>query len=116
MADSFLGRTNIELQAEDLKVPYSFTFTVCSSLSSNDGHLPYGTNISSVAVTAYNQNGVTTSSLISGTPSVTNNVVTVKLNWPGIAGNYKLTFVVTLDNGDASKLEADFTKIYAISI
>ncbi len=113
MSDSFQGTANITLQANDSKVPYSFTFTVCSSATANNGLLPYGTNISTVTVTAYDSALSPVLTIISGTPTVASNVVTVKLGWPGSAGIYKLTFVATLDNADGTKIEADFTRVYA---
>jgi hypothetical protein len=115
ITDNFQGSADIELQANEIKVPYSFTFTVCSSATANDGHLPYGTNIASVVVYPYTVAGVAAPALISGTPTVMSNVVTVKLNWPGTAGTYKLTFVATLDNADATKIETDFKRIQAVN-
>ncbi|MDD5062778.1 MAG: hypothetical protein PHN44_10915 [Candidatus Marinimicrobia bacterium] len=114
VVDDFQGTSSITLQANDTKVPYTFTFGVCSSATANDGMIPYGMNVSSIAVTAYNSDGTPNTSLISGTPTVASNVVTCKLNWPGATGTYKLTFVVTLDNADPTKREADFKRIYAI--
>lgn len=114
--DDFQGVSWISLQANDSKVPFSFPFSICSSATANDGSLPYGTNISSVTVAAYNSAGTAvTSTMISGTPTESTNTVTVKLNWPGAVDIYKLTFVVTLDNADATKMEFDFKRVKGIA-
>ena len=118
MSDNFnLEQKTITLQPNDTKVPHTFTFSVCSSATANDGFLPYGTNIASVVVTAYNSSGTAvTATMVSGTPSVASNIVTTKLNYPGASGAYKLTMVATLDNGDATEIEADFTRVIAKDI
>lgn len=103
--DNFTGTKDIMLQPNDDAVPYTFTFSVCSSSTANDGALPYGTNISSVADTE-----------IVDSSSVNNNVVSVAMNYPTTngEGRYDLKFVATLDN--SSVLEFDFRRIYAEDI
>lgn len=115
MGDNFQGRKRISLQPNDSAVPYTFTINVCSSTTANDGFIPYGTVVSSVSVKAYNASGTDiTDTMIEGTPTVSNNVVTVNLNYPGATGEYKLTFILTLDSG--AVIEADFTRIDAEDI
>ncbi len=112
---SFQGSDKIDVQPGTSKAAYEFEFTVCSAAGANDGWLAYGRTISSVAVKAY-KHGETevdaTSDLINGTPSVANNIVTVKLDYPTVngSGRYKLEFVVTLDDG--SDDEADFGRVF----
>lgn len=114
MGDSFKTTDLVILQPNDLSVPYTFEFTVCSSATANDGALPYGDSAASVAVTAHNKAGADkTSEIISGTPSLADNVVTVVLNYPSTSGTgtYHLTFVVTTSSG--AKVEFDFNRISA---
>lgn len=114
MGDSFKSSDPIILQPNDLAVPYTFEFTICSSATANDGALPYGDSAASVAVTAHDEDGADkTSELINGTPGLADNVATVALDYPDTsgAGTYHLTFVVTTANG--SKIEFDFNRIYA---
>lgn len=70
--------------------------------------LPTGDNISAVLVKAYLDGTDTTTDLISGTPTVANNIVSVYFKYPGTTkhGIHKLTFQYTLVSG--AKDEADF--------
>lgn len=110
---NFKTSGEISLQPND-NMGYSFTVTVGSSATANDGFIPYGTTVSSVVVIAYDKDDVNvTSELIFGTPSVSQNVVSMQLKYPTTSGDgrYKLTMILTLDNGDVK--EADFDRVYA---
>ena len=112
---NFKTNGRINLQPNDV-MGYSFTITVATSTTSNDGYLPVGTSVSSVNVRAYDKDDVlVTSDLISGTPSVNNNVISMKLKYPVLSGvgRYKLTMVMVLDNGDSK--EADFSRVFALN-
>ena len=110
MLDSFSGVKNIIVQPNTNGATYTFTFSVCSSATANDGFLPYGETISSVAVTAHTESGTdATSSLITGIPTVSSNVVTVRLKYPSAVGTYHLQFVLTLASGGIE--EADFNRV-----
>ena len=101
----------ITIQPED-QMTYYFKFTNASSQHANDGSLPYGVSISSVTVTAFDSDGTNvTSLLIMGTPTVADNIVTVKLQYPGYEDQFKLTFYCTLSNGD--KKEFDFSRVFS---
>jgi len=107
------GKINIQPYDE---LGFQFEVTICSSVSANDGYIPYGTNVSTVNVIAYDKDDtVVTNDLISGTPSVATNIITVNLQYPSTngVGRYKLTFQMTLDDG--SKIEADFDRVYAVN-
>ena len=112
--DDFQGTERVLLQPTSADVARSFTFSVCSSATANDGFLPYGATIASVAVVAYDKDGtVCTSELIEGTPSLSDFTVTVLFDYPSTTGpgRYKITISATL--GDASVEEADFDRIVA---
>jgi hypothetical protein len=110
----FLGSEKIIVQPGTSKMAYEFEVTVCSAAGANDGFLAFGRTIASVVVTAH-KHGTTlvdaTSELIEGTPTVVNEVMTVKLNYPTTlgSGRYKLEFIMTLD--DTSVEEADFGRV-----
>jgi len=72
--------------------------------------LPTGNDIASVVVKSYLVDE-TTSSLISGTPTVADNVVSVYFDYPGsdLHGDHKITFTYTLAGGGVD--EADFFKV-----
>ena len=117
MGDDFLGIEWIKLRPGDVKVPYTYQVTVCSSATANDGQIPYGTNVSSIVVAAYTSANVScTSDLIYGTPTVSSNVVTVKFDYPSEngVGNYEITIKCTLDNGETTK-ELTFLRIKAVN-
>lgn len=108
--DSFLGSAEIILQPNDQRVSYLFTFTVNSSIGANDGFLPYDTNIVSATVNGYTIKGVSIPTLVDSI-DITNNQITVYLNYPGSDGKYKITFILVLDNDVVSVVEADYTHI-----
>jgi len=95
---NFESSKSITLQPGDTEKPYEFKITVCSSSTANDGWIPYNTTVSSVVVTAYDENTDTTvSGMISGTPSESENVITVLLNHIDTNGEYYLYFLLTLN-------------------
>ena len=105
----------ITIQSGD-EIGYTFKFPIASSATANDGAIPYGRTISSVIVTAYDEDDAdVTSELIEGTPSLSTVTVTVVLKYPASGvGRYKLTFDLTLDNGWTR--EVDFTTLYCKEI
>ena len=116
MSDSFQGVKTITLQPGSATVPYTFTFTACSSATANDGSIPYGDTISSVTVKAFDETGTDKSSELVASSSTTTTVVTANLKWPTTAGagRYSLEFVLTLTSGTV--MEFDFTRVYAEEI
>lgn len=77
--------------------------------------LPPGNNISSVVVKSYLGATETTEHLISGAPTVANNVVSVYFKYPGESrhGEHKVTFIYTLAGGEVD--EADFFMVRVAS-
>lgn len=114
--DSFQGVADITLQPGSAAAPYTFTFAACTSATANDGSIPFGTTISSVAVKAFDEGGTDRTSEIVDSSSNTTLVISVDMNYPSTtgAGRYSLEFVITLSN--AKVLECDFTRIYAKDI
>ena len=106
----FKEQGDIVVQPGDVKVPYAFNLAACSSATANDGAIPYGTNIDSVAVTAHKSDGTAATGLVFSSAE-SGNVVTVRLTYPSTAvGTYHLKFVCTLDTGDAV-IEFDFNRV-----
>ena len=90
----------IDLQTGD-ELGWTFKFPIATS-ATEKGSIPHGRTISNVEVVAYDADDVVvTSDLISGTPSLSTDTVTVVLKYPVTngEGRYKLTFELTLDNG-----------------
>ena len=120
----FKGNKQIEIQPGDLNVSFGYSFTVCSSTTANDGFLPYGTTASGVSVVAYktadadgrelSEGASIVSDLIQGTPTISDNVATVRLSHPATNGSgyYKLTFLVT--GSDESVKETDFNRVVVL--
>lgn len=95
---NFEGSRSATLQPGDTKKPYEFEIKVCSSQTANDGWIPYGTNMASIAVTAHKDDGTdVTSTMIEGDPTEVANVITVLLNHISEAGEYYLYFILTLN-------------------
>lgn len=116
MGDSFQGVQNITLQPADATVPYTFTVEACSSATANDGSIPFGTLLSTVVVTAFDENGNDVTSEMISSETNTNTVMTINLKYPATTGvgRYSLEMVATLDSG--AIMEFDFTRIYAEDI
>jgi len=103
---------SINLQTGD-RLAWTFYIPPAESVTTK-GAIPNGTTVASVVVTAYDvlENDVT-SDLISGTPVVADNVITVILTYPAIngEGRYKLTFACTLSTGYTRQF--DFERVIA---
>jgi len=112
--DTTKGTDQIIIQPHDSGVTYAFTSSPCSSAASNDGNIPYGTTVSGVEVLSANSDGEVITGLIDDY-SVTDNVISVTMSYPDDgAGNYHLTFLLTLDNG--SIVEEDYNRVKAVDL
>ena len=108
---SFRGTSKILIQPNSFSIGFRFHCTTCTSTTSNDGMIPWGTTISSVVVTAKTADGTAETGLIEST-TLTTPDIDLALSWPtNGAGRYKLTFVLTLSNG--TLLELDFHRVDA---
>lgn len=118
MRDSFEEVENgtLYLQPNSYNVKRTYTFTVNSSALANDGFVPFGETVASIAVVGYkiSDNTVVTSALIIGIPTVADNVASVYYKYPGEAGNFKITIIATFSGGGVD--EADFTRIVSMNI
>jgi len=106
MSDSGYIDGKILLQPTS-RVTRKFYFPPAESATAK-GAIPYNTVVNSVVVTAYDVDGTdVTSLLISGTPSVAANIVTVVLTYPTAwgEGRYKLSFKLTLNNTDIENFD-----------
>jgi hypothetical protein len=114
--DSFQGVADIILQPGTSAAPYTFTFEACSSITANDGSIPFGTTMSGADVKSFDEGGTDRTSEIINSESNTTTVVTVNLDYPSTTGpgRYSLEFVITLSSG--AVLEFDFTRIFAKDI
>lgn len=107
--DDFQSIDYINLQPRSVKNKFSFWFPAASTASGR-GSIPYGTTITDVAVSAFNEDGTdVTSSMITVTPSVADSYyVYLGLSWVS-AGLYKLVFKLTIS--DASTWEYNFNRV-----
>ena len=102
----------INLQSGD-KMQWEFQIPPADSATEKGG-IPYDSNVSSVDVIAYNSDGDdVTDDLISGTPTVTNNIIYATFKYPVLNGDgrYKVTFLCTLDTGFTRQF--DFGRVIA---
>ena len=116
---SFDERTsNIILQPGDSKVPYSFTFTINSSATANDGAIPFGQTVTSIVVTVHLDDADNTdkTSEVVNSSSLADNIATVLLDYPSTtgAGCYHLNILATLSG--SAVMEFDFNRISARDI
>lgn len=114
MVDDFEGSGNIILHPGDTKKLYGFVFMANSDESANDGFLPFNTTIDSATIIGYNQKNVANNTLVDNfLISGNGNVIMVWLNYPGVAGYYKIVFSLTLNNLSKTVMTALFTRIKA---
>jgi hypothetical protein len=97
------------------EIPYKFKFNPAPA-STEKGAIPYGTNITGVdvVVTDLTDGTDVTTLIITGTPTVSSNIVTCICKYPGYDGKFKFTFKLTLDTG--SKKEFDFKRVESKTI
>ncbi len=105
----FRGNNTFIVQPLDVAVPLGFKFEPASTAIANDGSIPFQTGVVSAVVTAEKDDGTdVTSTMINGTPTVLDDVVNVRIDWPGSVGRFHVKLVLTLD--DASEKEFDFNR------
>lgn len=115
MYDEIKGNDEIILQPYSSAIRYTFEVTQNSSSIANDGFLPHEVDISSVSASAFNidDGSNVTGELVSTAPTVNDNIIAIKLQYPSTSGDgrYKLTFYLTLSDG--SNDEFDVRRIKA---
>lgn len=98
---------------------FNLTLTMYSMSTSgaNDGRLPYGTTVSSVAVSGYTSADVAANDLLNGNttiqnfPDVRKTVLTTPIKHPGATGYYKLRYTCTLNTNE--KMTVRFNRVNA---
>ena len=105
------GHKVITLKPSD-SLTYEFAAAPSSTRTSNDGAVPFNTNVSSVAVTAYKGKTAATTDIVVQS-SVAANIIQVELKYPATngGGKYQLRFALTLDNGEV--VNKRFDELYA---
>lgn len=112
MAVDFRGKIKVNYNT-DLWGVYTFYFPICTSLTANDGLIPYGDTVSAVVVRAFLGNVKATSDLDDETeletlvdpdyePTISGSNVSIKLQYPtdtykGL--KYTLIFEIELTSG-----------------
>lgn len=116
MADSFSTSSIIILQPGSATVPYTFTFAAASSATANDGSIPFGSTISSIAIKAFDVAGNDVTTEMVSSSSLSTPVVTISLKYPATTGEgrYSLEILLTLSTG--AVMEFDFTRVFAEDI
>ncbi len=117
--DQFQDTGDIILEAGDVDISFTFTFTICSSATANDGAIPFEDTISTVVVTAYDDDNVNrTADIIVGTPSVSDQVVTIVMKYPvegdnelDVVGKYRLKMIIVTTGG--TTFDVDFNRVIA---
>ncbi len=109
----FEGTKTVILQPNDNGVPYQYEFTVCSASTANDGTLPFGHTISSIAVSAHKIDGTdVTAALIKASSYSSGSgdfVETVWLKYSTstgiVTGKHHLMFLATIIGGTTTYVE-----------
>jgi hypothetical protein len=114
--DDFEGASGVIIQSRSRNNSYRFKFDPPST-QNGKGSIPYGTTVSSATVSGYTEAEVNVSTQLIETisvPTTEDNIVVVRLKYPGSIGRYKLTFLLTLSDG--STWEKDFNRIEAVEL
>jgi hypothetical protein len=113
--DDFEGTSVILLQENSDGNSYRFKFETPDT-EEGKGSLPYDTQISSVTVSGYAEDGTDVSAIMVDSVSLfpQDEVVVVKLNYPGAEGRYKIRFLLSLN--DSSTWEKDFNRIESVAL
>lgn len=112
----FQGTKAIILQPSDSMVPYTFTWTICSASTANDGAIPYAHTVSSVVTSVTHEDGTVCTTGILATSSHTGSVTSIFLTYPASSGfktgKYHVKFVATISDGTTTfAKEFDFNRL-----
>lgn len=115
------GTTKVLLQPGDTKVGITIKVKAASSEVANDGYIPYGTTISNVVTTIYDEDGTdVTSDIVYASPTISAGSgyddIKIELKYPSTngEGRYSLKHLLTLDDGGTREL--DFSRIYCTDL
>jgi hypothetical protein len=113
--DDFSDSSPILLQENSAANSYRFKFEAATT-AAGKGSIPFSTTINSVIVSGYAEDGTDVSAIMVDSVSLfeDDELVVVKLNYPGDIGRYKLRFLLTLD--DSSTWEKDFNRIESVAL
>lgn len=101
MQDVGFDNGNILINSHTNRI-FNFYFPAQSAANKNDGFVPYGTEIVDVNVTIYDADGTNvTAYFLIGTPSIANNIVSVRLKYSSTPAidRYSIEFDLTFSNG-----------------
>jgi len=112
----FQGTKAIILQPGDAIVPYTFTWTICTSSTGNDGAIPYGHTVSSVVTAIKHESGLICTTGILASSSHSGAVTSLFLTYPSssgfLTGKYHTTFTATISDGTTTfAKEFDFNRL-----
>lgn len=114
---SFTGSHKIILYEGDVGQSYQFEITKCSSLTANDGFLSFGTDATSVETFIYSSSDDSTALIdFSIIDSISQNIITLTLDYPSISGPGKYTIIFKLGLSNGSTKMARFDRLFAESL
>lgn len=108
----FDGHDTITLRPADAAVPVRWSFAAASTVTANDGSIPYGTTISTAVVKVYTDLGATSSSVVdAGSVTVEGGlIVAARLSHPDATAfnglkTYTANVKLTLSSGAVMSYE-----------
>lgn len=112
----FQGTKPIILQPNDVMVPYTWTWTICTASTGNDGAIPYGHTVSSVVTSITHESGTVCTTGILASSSHSGAVTTTFLTYPSssgfLTGKYHMKFTATISDGTTAFVkEFDFNRL-----
>lgn len=109
-----VGNDIVTLREGTEAYPMGFIFAPCSTDESNDGSIPFGTTITSAAITVYANTGKDiTSTVCAGGASVSGGLrVDVELDFDPDAPNGKCKVLLALTLSDASVISKRWDGLY----
>lgn len=117
MADHFQGNDYVELQPGDINYPVKFRFNPASASTKNDGAMPYGSTVKTVVTTIKDDKGISATSVLLSSSSISANTVILYLKYStGVAnGRYTITSKVNFSLSGSTRIltkEFDFRRLY----
>ncbi len=112
----FQGTRAIILQPKDVRVPYTFSWTICTSSTGNDGAIPYGHSVSSIVTTIKHESGLLCTTGLLASSSHSGAVTSLFFTYPSssgfLTGKYHVTFEATISDGSTTYIkEFDFNRL-----
>lgn len=115
------GQKKTRLRPGDTKVGYTLKVESASTATANDGYIPYGTTVSGVTSTVYDEDGnAVTADIVYAVSTISAqsgyDEVKIEFQYPSTNGDGRYTLKHALTLSDGGTLDLYYSRIYAETI